>query len=120
MLLLNLPFAYLVGKLPRSRFIPITYHFFVVNILLFAALLHWSDPRAAVWIGRVFFVWVSIFNLFVVSVFWQMNVDLFSPEQSKRLFGVIAAGATIGAIVGASITASLAHDISPTILMLGS
>jgi ATP:ADP antiporter, AAA family len=53
-------------------------------------------------------------------VFWQMNVDLFSPEQGKRLFGVIAAGATIGAIFGASITASLAHDISPTILMLGS
>src|ERR1039458_6076624 len=59
MLLLNLPFAYLVVKLPRSRFIPITYHFFVVNILGFAALLHWSDPHAAVWIGRIFFIWAS-------------------------------------------------------------
>ena len=49
---------------------------------------------AAIWIGRVFFVWTSVFNLFVVSVFWQMNVDLFSPEQGKRLFGMIAAGAT--------------------------
>jgi AAA family ATP:ADP antiporter len=120
MLLLNLPFAYLVAKLPRSQFIPITYHFFVVNILLFAAVLHWSNPQAAVWIGRVFFVWVSVFNLFVVSVFWQMNVDLFSPEQGKRLFGMIAAGATIGAIVGASVTASLAQYVSPIFLMLGS
>src|SRR5476649_2744051 len=79
-LLLNLPFAWLVAKLPRSRFIPVTYHFFVANILVFAAVLHWSDPASAVWIGRVFFVWVSVFNLFVVSIFWQMNVDLFSPE----------------------------------------
>jgi AAA family ATP:ADP antiporter len=120
MLLLNLPFAWLVAKLPRSRFIPITYHFFVVNILLFAAILHWSDPRSAVWIGRIFFIWVSVFNLFVVSVFWQMNVDLFSPEQGKRLFGMIAAGATVGAIVGSSLTASLAHYVSPIFLMIGS
>jgi AAA family ATP:ADP antiporter len=120
MLLLNLPFAWLVAKLPRSRFIPITYHFFVVNILLFAAILRWSDPHAAVWIGRIFFVWVSVFNLFVVSVFWQMNVDLFSPEQAKRLFGVIAAGATIGAIVGSSVTASLVRYVSPVFLMIGS
>lgn len=120
MLLLNLPFAWLVAKLPRSQFIPITYHFFAVNILVFAAVLRWSDPAAAVWIGRVFFVWVSVFNLFVISVFWQMNVDLFSPEQGKRLFGVIAAGATVGAIVGSGVTASLARYVSPTLLMLGS
>jgi AAA family ATP:ADP antiporter len=120
MLLVNLPFAWLVARLPRSRFIPITYRFFAVNILVFAAVLRWSDPASAVWIGRIFFVWVSVFNLFVVSVFWQMNVDLFTPAQGRRLFGVIAAGATIGAIVGSSVTASLAHDVSPTVLMLGS
>ena len=120
MLLVNLPFAWLVARLPRSRFIPITYRFFAVNLLVFAAILRWSDPGAAVWIGRVFFVWVSVFNLFVISVFWQMNVDLFSPEQGKRLFGVIAAGATVGAIVGASVTASLAAYVAPTFLMLGS
>src|ERR1700733_5505758 len=64
MLLLNLPFAWLVAKLPRSRVIPITYRFFAVNILVFAAVLRWSDPTSAVWVGRVFFVWVSTFNLF--------------------------------------------------------
>jgi len=62
---------------------------------------------------------VSVYNLFVVSIFWQMNVDLFSPEQGKRLFGFIAAGATIGAIVGAAVTASLARYVSPMILLLG-
>jgi ATP:ADP antiporter, AAA family len=118
MLLLNIPFAYLVKKLPRSRFIPITYHFFAANIVLFAAALHSSHVAETIWVGRTFFIWVSVFNLFVVSVFWQMNVDLFSPEQGKRLFGLIAAGATIGAIVGSSVTATLARYVSPTFLLL--
>jgi AAA family ATP:ADP antiporter len=120
MLLLNLPFAYLVKKLPRSRFIPLTYRFFAVNILLFAAALYVADARQTIWIGRVFFIWASVYNLFVVSVFWQLNVDLFSPEQGKRLFGFVAAGATIGAIVGAAITAGLARYVSPTLLLIGS
>jgi ATP:ADP antiporter, AAA family len=119
MLVLNIPFAYLVKKLPRSRFIPITYRFFALNIVLFAAVLYWSDSGQTIWVGRIFFIWVSVFNLFVVSVFWQMNVDLFSPEQGKRLFAVIAAGATIGAIVGSSLTASLARYVSPIFLLLG-
>ena len=119
MVLLNIPFAYLVKTLPRRRFIPITYHFFAANIVLFAALLHWADAQQTIWIGRIFFIWVSVYNLFVVSVFWQLNVDLFSPEQSKRLFGLIAAGASIGAIVGSSVTAGLARHVSPIFLLFG-
>jgi AAA family ATP:ADP antiporter len=120
MLLLNLPFEWLVGKLPRSRFIPITYHLFALNILVFAVVLRWSNAEAEIWIGRVFFVWLSIFNLFVISVVWQMNVDLFSPEEGRRLFGVIGAGATLGAIVGSGVSAALARYVAPSILMLGS
>lgn len=119
MVLLNIPFAYLVKRLPRSRFIPIAYHFFALNILLFAGLFHWADAAQIVWVGRIFFIWVSAFNLFVVSVFWQLNVDLFSPEQGKRLFGLIAAGATLGAIVGSAVTASLARHVPPMVLLLG-
>ncbi|HET7594875.1 MAG TPA: hypothetical protein VFK49_05435 [Stellaceae bacterium] len=119
MLVLNLPFAYLVKKLPRSRFIALTYRFFAVNILLFAAALHVAHADQTVWIGRVFFIWASVYNLFVVSVFWQLNVDLFSAEQGKRLFGFIAAGATIGAIAGSAITASLARHVSATLLLIG-
>ena len=119
MVVLNLPFAYLVKTLPRRRFIPLTYRFFALNIILFAALLYAADAAQTVWVGRVFFVWVSVYNLFVVSIFWQMNVDLFSPEQGKRLFGFIAAGATIGAIVGSAVTATLARFVSPIVLLLG-
>ncbi len=119
MLVLNLPFAWLVKTLPRSRFIPLSYRFFALNILLFAVALYVATPEQTVWVGRVFFIWVSVYNLFVVSIFWQMNVDLFSPEQGKRLFGFIAAGATLGAIVGSATTASLARHVPPTVLLIG-
>src|SRR5258708_22706648 len=119
MVLLNLPFAYLVKKLPRSRFIPLTYRFFALNIVLFAIALRVASPEQEIWVGRIFFIWASVYNLFVVSVFWQLNVDLFSPEQGKRLFGFIAAGATIGAIVGSAVTASLARYVSPMIFLFG-
>jgi AAA family ATP:ADP antiporter len=119
MLLVNLPFAWLVKTLPRHRFIPLTYRFFALNIVLFAIALHFANPEQTIWVGRIFFIWVSVYNLFVVSIFWQLNVDLFSPEQGKRLFGFIAAGATIGAITGAAVTASLARYVSPMVLLLG-
>ena len=118
-LALNLPFAYLVKTLPRSRFIPLAYRFFAANIILFAIALLAAGPEQTVWVGRVFFIWLSVYNLFVVSIFWQMNVDLFSPEQGKRLFGFIAAGATIGAVVGSATTATLARHVPPTALLLG-
>jgi AAA family ATP:ADP antiporter len=120
MLLLNVPFWYLVKMLPRARFIAITYRFFAANILLFAVALYWADAQQIVWVGRVFFIWVSVFNLFIVSVFWQLMVDIFSSEDGKRLFGFIAAGATIGAIVGSGVTASLARHVPTALLLIGS
>jgi ATP:ADP antiporter, AAA family len=119
MILLNVPFGYLVKRLPRVRFIPITYRFFTANILLFALALHLANREQAVWIGRLFFVWLSVFNLSVVSIFWQTIVDVFSSDQGKRLFGFIAAGATIGAILGSAATALLARTVPTWGLLLG-
>jgi AAA family ATP:ADP antiporter len=119
MLLLNVPFWYLVKTLPRAQFIAITYRFFAANILLFAVALYWADAQQIVWVGRGFFVWISVFNLFIVSVFWQLMVDIFSSEDGKRLFGFIAAGATIGAIVGSGVTASLARHVPVAVLLIG-
>jgi len=69
-------------------------------------------------VGRVFFIWTSIFNLFVVSVFWSLLTDVFHPSQGKRLFGVVAVGGTIGAMLGASITTGLVGVLGPLNLML--
>jgi AAA family ATP:ADP antiporter len=119
MLVLNIPYAFLVKTLPRARFITITYRFFAANILLFAVALHFADATQTIWIGRAFFIWISIFNLFVVSVFWALIVDTFNSEQGKRLFGFIAAGATIGAITGSSITATFARHVPTPLLLVG-
>jgi ATP:ADP antiporter, AAA family len=119
MVVLNIPFSALVKMLPRRQFIPLTYRFFAVTILAFGAALQFATPEEAVWIGRFFFIWISVFNLFVVSIFWAMLVDIFTSEQGNRLFGFIAAGATIGAIVGSAVTASLAQTVSQPFLLLG-
>jgi AAA family ATP:ADP antiporter len=119
MLVLNIPYAFLVKTLPRARFITVTYRFFAANILLFAIELHFADAEQTIWLGRAFFIWISIFNLFVVSVFWALIVDTFNSEQGKRLFGFIAAGATIGAITGSSITATLARHVPTPFLLVG-
>jgi len=118
MIALNPPFAALVAKLPRIRFIAFTYRFFGANLLLFILLLHGASSEQNIWIGRAFFIWASVFNLFVVSVFWAVMVDVFDTEQSKRLFGFIAAGATLGGITGSSLTAAFAKDVPATYLLL--
>lgn len=120
MLLVNPPFAALVAQLPRVRFIALAYRFFIANLLIFALLLLSASGANNIWIGRVFFIWTSVFNLFVVSVFWALMVDVFDSEQSKRLFGFIAAGATLGGIVGSSLTASLAKSVPPAYLLVAS
>ena len=120
MIAVNPPFAALVARLTRVKFIAISYRFFMANLVLFALLLHVATAEQNVWIGRAFFIWTSVFNLFVVSIFWALMVDVFSADQGKRLFGFIAAGATLGGIIGSSVTASLAKSVSSTYLLLGS
>src|SRR5512144_3250936 len=106
----------LVAKVPRRRFIPIVYHFFVANLVLFWLLLAFKVEPVA--IARVFFVWVSVFNLFAVTVFWSFMADLFTSEQGKRLFGFIGAGGTAGALLGPAITIALSVPLGPTNLLI--
>jgi len=106
----------LVAKLPRARFIPIVYHFFVANLALFWLML--TLDVAAVIVARVFFVWISVFNLFAVAVFWSFMADLFTAEQGKRLFGFIGAGGTAGALLGPVITIGLSVPLGPVNLLI--
>ena len=106
----------LVAKLPRARFIPIVYHFFVANLALFWLLLTLGVETVIV--ARVFFVWVSVFNLFAVAVFWSFMADLFDAEQGKRLFGFIGAGGTAGALLGPVITIALSVPLGPINLLI--
>jgi ATP:ADP antiporter, AAA family len=106
----------LVARLPRFRFIPIVYHSFVVNLFLFWLMLIFDIEKLIV--ARVFFVWVSVFNLFAVAVFWSFMADLFTSEQGKRLFGFIGAGGTAGALLGPLVTIWLSAPLGPVNLLI--
>ncbi len=118
MLLIHPLFTALVSRLPRSRFIPLAYAFFALNLVVFWFFFQSLSAEQGIWIGRVFWVWTSVFNLFVVSIFWSLMADLFRPGQATRLFGFVAVGGTIGAAVGSTTTALLASRITPTYLLL--
>src|SRR5690606_17206231 len=118
MLLAQPVYGAIVARYPRRVFVPAVYIFFIACLLGFYALF-----RSGVGLTLAvptFFVWVSVFNLFVVSVFWSFMADIFSKDQSRRLFGVIAAGGTSGALAGPAMTALLVERVGVPQLMLGS
>src|SRR6266699_2276087 len=98
------------------RLVPWTYLFFVANVLVFYALFAAGVAPSAV--ARAFFVWVSVFNLFVVSLFWSLMVDLFRPVQATRLVVVLSAGGSFGALAGPTLTALLAAPLGTANLLL--
>lgn len=108
MLLVVPVFGLLVARFRRGQFIPGIYLFFISNLVFF--IFAFSDATTPLWIQRLFYIWLSVFNLFVVSVFWSFMADIFHPGQAQRLFGFIMAGGSLGAIIGPRVTAGLVGD----------
>ena len=111
MLIANALFSAIVARMSRRRFIPIAYRFFIANLIAFYLAMRFLPAVQQPWVGRVFYVWVSVFNLFVVTVFWAFMTDIFNSDQGKRLFGFISVGGTLGGIIGALITGGLVKQI---------
>ena len=111
MLLIVPVFGWLVSKFRRGRFIPGIYLFFISNLVFFASAF--TGETSSDWVQFGFFVWLSVFNLFVVSIFWSFMADIFHPGQAQRLFGSIMAGGSLGAISGPLLTASWVSEIGP-------
>jgi len=109
MLLLVPVFGWLVSKFRRGRFVPGIYLFFISNLAYFA--FAFEGDATGDWIQYGFYVWLSVFNLFVVSIFWSFMADIFHPGQAQRLFGSIMAGGSLGAISGPLLTANWVGDI---------
>jgi AAA family ATP:ADP antiporter len=107
-----------VSRLRRGIFIPLANRFFAVNLIAFYAALMLLPEAARPWIDRVFYVWTSVFALFVVTVFWGLIVDLFRDEQGQRLFGFIAVGASLGGVIGSASTTALAQHLPVFLLLL--
>ncbi|MBU1331763.1 MAG: MFS transporter [Gammaproteobacteria bacterium] len=102
-------FAWLNSKVPRARYIDWVYGVFISQLLLFAVLF--QQDADAVWLARTFYVWISVYNLFVVSVAWSLMADVFDSEQARRLFAFIAAGASCGGLAGPAAGALLVDGL---------
>ncbi|HTT42543.1 MAG TPA: MFS transporter [Steroidobacteraceae bacterium] len=115
MLLLQPVYGWLTSRLPRSVFLPWVYVFFALNLLLF--WLWFRVQQDHTWIARTYYVWVSVFNLFVVAAFWSLMADVFTREQAGRLFGFIWAGASTGGVIGPFIDRKLALPLGAVNLL---
>ena len=109
-------YGWLTSRFRRSTFLPWVYLFFILNILGFYAWFNVQQDHT--WIARAYFIWVSVFNLFVVAVFWSLMADVFTREQAGRLFGFIAAGLSLGGLFGPFLGKQLAHPIGTINLLL--
>lgn len=108
-------FSAVAARFPRRRFVPWVYRFCALTLLAFWAA--WRAEVGPVLLARAFFVWVSVFNLFITSVFWAFMADVFRADQGKRLFGFVAAGGTVGAMVGPLVSAAVAPALGPAALL---
>jgi AAA family ATP:ADP antiporter len=106
MLLLQPVYGWLTSRYPRTVFLPWVYGFFALNLVGFFVWFRLQADHT--WIARTYFVWVSVFNLFVVATFWSLMADVFTREQAGRLFGFIWAGASTGGLIGPAIAHELA------------
>jgi AAA family ATP:ADP antiporter len=109
-------FGWLTSRYRRTVFLPWVYGFFALNLLGFYVWFHFAADHT--WIARAFFIWITVFALFVPSVFWSLMADIFRPEQAKRLYGFLAAGTSAGGVVGPFIAATLAPVVGTINLLL--
>jgi ATP:ADP antiporter, AAA family len=109
-------FGWVVSTFPKRQIVPVVYGFFISHLLVFWALFQ-SGVHGTL-ISGCFFVWGSVFNLFVISLFWILLSDLYRTDQAKRLYGFIAAGGTAGALLGPLLTQSLVKIVGPNTLLL--
>jgi AAA family ATP:ADP antiporter len=111
-------YSWVASRYSRGVFVPLANRFFIACLIGFWACLAFLPVETRPWIDRVFYVWTSVFALFVVTVFWGLVADCFDRAQAKRLFGFIAVGSSLGGIVGSSVTAFLAAQVPVFSLLL--
>ncbi|HEX4858771.1 MAG TPA: MFS transporter [Usitatibacteraceae bacterium] len=117
MLLVTPLFGWITSRWPRRIFLPGVYLFFIANLLGFHAAMR-SEAIPMAQVAPAFFIWLSVFNYFVVSVFWSFMTDVFDSAAAKRLFGAIAAGGSAGAMLGPLITAAIVKEVGIANLLL--
>src|SRR5437764_2119688 len=117
-LIANALSAAIVSRMSRRKFLPIAYRFAIANLFIFFILMRFVPPQWQWLLARSFFVWVSVFNLFATTLFWAFMTDIFTADQAKRLFGFIAVGGSLGAILGPLVPTFLVNRFSTGVFCL--
>ena len=118
MLVANPLYSWLVGRVSRRLLVHLVYRLFALCLLGFWWTMYRNDGQMSDIVAQMFFVWVSVFNLFAVSMFWSFSADVFNNQQARRWYGVIAAGGTLGGICGSFVAGLLVERIGIAQLLL--
>ena len=113
MLIVNPIYSWIASRKNFKKIITYCYSFLIVNLFLFifySRSLEESDVIQGMWLGRVFYVWCNIYSFFVVSIFWVLVINIFRDEKSRKLYGFIMAGGSLGAIFGSEISVRLSES----------
>ena len=111
MLIINPIYSWLVSRINQNKIILYIYSFFIINLALFLLLWSSTDGQGRVWTGRAFYIWANVYSFFVVSVFWVTMINFFSHTDSKKFFGIISAGGSLGAFFGSSVARYFSTEI---------
>lgn len=109
-------FSGLASRIRLTRLLPGVFWFWLCNVVLFEVLFRIAPDNR--WLGGSYYVWFSVANLFMISVFWSLMVDVFSPAQATRLFAYIASGGALGSIVGPLLTRLLVNSLGISGMLL--
>ena len=111
MLIINPIYSWLVSRINQNRLILYIYSFFILNLILFLTMWTFTGEDGRIWTGRAFYVWANVYSFFVVSVFWVTMINFFSHTDSKKFFGIISAGGSLGAFFGSTVARYFSTEI---------
>ena len=111
MLIVNPIYSWLVSRISQNRIILYIYSFFIVNLLIFLFMWSLAGDEGRIWTGRAFYIWANVYSFFVVSIFWVTMINFFNHTDSKRFFGIISAGGSLGAFFGSTVARYFSTEI---------
>jgi len=111
MLIVNPIYSWLVSRISQNRIILYIYSFFIVNLLIFLFMWSLASAEGRIWTGRAFYIWANVYSFFVVSIFWVTMINFFNHTDSKRFFGIISAGGSLGAFFGSTVARYFSTEI---------
>ena len=111
MLVINPIYSWLVSRINQNKIIIYIYSFFIFNLIIFLTAWSFAGEEGRVWTGRAFYIWANVYSFFVVSIFWVTMINFFDHTDSKRFFGIISAGGSLGAFFGSSVARYFSTEI---------